>query len=150
MKLALLVLSFLGYVLAAPRPVLQRRNHDVGRRAHSPHRRVYPHDPVAPEVLNSTQAIYSPNWCGAVLSRTTVGCSIALVPFYHNSWAISQATWAAVTGTLTLPTLKAPSGSNTVYASAWVGIDGETCNSGILQAGVDFSLESGRSSYGGQ
>ncbi|KAF8444750.1 hypothetical protein L210DRAFT_3530901 [Boletus edulis BED1] len=45
-----------------------------------------------------------------------------------------------VTGTFTVPS---PSGSAGSAASAWVGIDGDTCQNAILQTGVDGS-------YGGE
>jgi hypothetical protein len=50
-----------------------------------------------------------------------------------------------VTATFTVPT---PSGSGA--ASAWVGIDGDTCGTAILQTGLDFTISSGRVSYDGQ
>jgi hypothetical protein len=62
---------------------------------------------------------------------------------------VLQATWTAVTATFVIPTPSAPSGQSTAYASAWVGIDGDTCGSAILQTGVDFNVESGKVSYDG-
>ena len=49
-----------------------------------------------------------------------------------------------MTGTFTVPT---PSGSGA--ASAWVGIDGDTCETAILQTGVDFTVSGGEVSYDG-
>lgn len=49
-----------------------------------------------------------------------------------------------MTGTIVVPTPSIPSGgsSRTEYAaSAWVGIDGDTCQTSILQTGVDFYVE---------
>ncbi|KAI0129075.1 acid proteinase [Xylariales sp. AK1849] len=66
---------------------------------------------------------YSSNWAGAVLISTG---------------------FTSVTGTIVVPTPKTPSGgsSSTEYAaSAWVGIDGDTCSTSILQTGVDFYVE---------
>jgi len=78
---------------------------------------------------NSTHADYSSNWTGAVLIATT-------------------ATYKTVTGTFTVPTPKAPSGGSGTYsASAWVGIDGDTCGSAILQTGLDFTVSGGSVSY---
>lgn len=38
--------------------------------------------------------------------------------------------------------------TNTQYcASAWVGIDGDTCQTAILQTGVDFCIQNGVTSY---
>lgn len=72
------------------------------------------------ESANVSQVSYSSNWAGAVLVGTG---------------------YKTVTGTITVPTPKEPSGgsSRTEYAaSAWVGIDGDTCSTAILQTGVDF------------
>ncbi|KAF7536000.1 hypothetical protein G7054_g4892 [Neopestalotiopsis clavispora] len=66
---------------------------------------------------------YSTNWAGAVLIGTG---------------------YTSVTGTIVVPTPETPSGgsSRTEYAaSAWVGIDGDTCQTAILQTGVDFYVE---------
>lgn len=41
------------------------------------------------------------------------------------------------------------SGARTYSASAWVGIDGSTCQSAILQTGVDFSARGGAVTYEG-
>lgn len=70
---------------------------------------------------NDTQVSYSSNWAGAVL----IGSG-----------------YKSVTGTITVPTPKLPSGassSQTYSASAWVGIDGDTCSTAILQSGVGKS-----------
>ncbi|KAG8214036.1 peptidase A4 family-domain-containing protein, partial [Butyriboletus roseoflavus] len=67
---------------------------------------------------------YSSNWAGAV-------------------WAEGYGTFTTVTGTFTVPT---PSG-NSGAASAWVGIDGDTCQNAILQTGVDFTVTNGEVSY---
>ena len=49
-----------------------------------------------------------------------------------------------------MPTPKAPSGGSGTYsASAWVGIDGDTCDNAILQTGVDFTVSGGSVSYDG-
>jgi len=66
---------------------------------------------------------YSENWAGAV-------------------YAEGDGTYTAVTGTFTVPT---PSGDGA--ASAWVGIDGDTCDTAILQTGVDFTSDGGEVSY---
>ncbi|KAI0594912.1 putative aspergillopepsin [Biscogniauxia sp. FL1348] len=72
---------------------------------------------------------YSSNWAGAVLIGTG---------------------YTTVTGTIVVPTPKAPSGgsSSTTYSgSAWVGIDGDTCSTAILQTGVDFSIRGSSVSF---
>ncbi|KAJ7736539.1 peptidase A4 family-domain-containing protein [Mycena maculata] len=72
---------------------------------------------------------YSSNWAGA-------------------SWESAAGTYKTVTGTFVVPTPSAPSGGSGSYAaSAWVGIDGDTCDTGILQTGVDFTIDNGRTSY---
>ncbi|KAI1325080.1 peptidase A4 family-domain-containing protein [Xylariaceae sp. FL0255] len=71
------------------------------------------------------ETTYSSNWAGAVLSS-------------------GAGTYTQVQGTITVPTPTGSAGS----ASAWVGIDGDTCGSAILQTGVDFSIDdSGNVSY---
>lgn len=78
---------------------------------------------LTPTISNSSNVEYSTNWAGAVLSE-------------------SAGTWKSVTGTFTVPT---PSGSGS--ASAWVGIDGDTCGTAILQTGLDFTISGGSVSY---
>ncbi|KAJ5615883.1 hypothetical protein N7537_000997 [Penicillium hordei] len=73
---------------------------------------------------------YSTNWSGAVLHGTG---------------------YTSVTGEFTVPKPKLPSGtspSEKTCASAWVGIDGDTCNSAILQTGVNFCIQGDEVSYG--
>ncbi|KAI1326985.1 peptidase A4 family-domain-containing protein [Xylariaceae sp. FL0255] len=62
---------------------------------------------------------YSENWAGAVLSESG---------------------WTKVVGTITVPTPvnTGKSGSG----SAWVGIDGDTCDTAILQTGIDWTISS--------
>ena len=44
-----------------------------------------------------------------------------------------------------------PSGSSGAhYASAWVGIDGDTCGNAILQTGVDFNVDGSTVGYDGK
>lgn len=72
---------------------------------------------------------YSSNWAGAVL----IGSG-----------------YKSVTGTIVVPTPKTPSGgssSQQYSASAWVGIDGDTCQTAILQTGVDFTVQGSRVSF---
>lgn len=72
---------------------------------------------------------------------------------YDSNWAgavVIDSGITQVTGTFTIPTVKEPSGgsSNTEYgASAWVGIDGDTCESAILQTGVEFLVEGTETLY---
>ncbi|EIW79506.1 hypothetical protein CONPUDRAFT_125822 [Coniophora puteana RWD-64-598 SS2] len=73
---------------------------------------------------NVSHVEYSQNWSGAVWESYPTG------------------TFKSVTGTFIVPT---PSGSGS--ASAWVGIDGDTCGSAILQTGIDFNIQDGDVSY---
>jgi hypothetical protein len=90
-------------------------------------RKTHPKIPVEAtidgSITNDTNVEYSSNWAGAVL----IGSG-----------------YTSVTGTITVPTPSIPPGGNshTQYAaSAWVGIDGDTCSSAILQTGVDFYVQ---------
>jgi len=56
-----------------------------------------------------------------------------------------QGTFTSVTGTFTVPTPSGPDGG----ASVWVGIDGDTCGSAILQAGIYVNIQGGKPSYNG-
>lgn len=72
---------------------------------------------------------YSSNWAGAVLIGTG---------------------YTGVTAEFTVPTPSLPSGASSkkqYCASAWVGIDGDTCSTAILQTGVDFCIEGSTVSY---
>jgi len=85
-----------------------------------------------PDVItNNSNVEYSSNWAGAVLVAT-------------------DAEYTDVAGTFTVPTPSVPSGgtSNREYsASAWVGIDGDTCETAILQTGIDFNVRGSSVSY---
>lgn len=81
------------------------------------------------ETNGTADVSYSSNWAGAVLIGTG---------------------FTKVTGTFVVPVPAEPSGgkSTTEYAaSAWVGIDGDTAQNSILQTGVDFYVENGKTSY---
>jgi hypothetical protein len=138
-----LVAAFLGAALALPQP---GQNIDLGdgvtliprkpgKHVRRPGRKSNPNSPVSglsaakvKAIDNSSHPEYSTNWAGAVL------------PGAYNS----------VTGTITVPTAKPPSGgsSSTQYAaSAWVGIDGYTCSQPIIQTGVDVYVTDGAVRY---
>lgn len=80
----------------------------------------------------TTQVEYSTNWAGAIQTSTN---------------------FDYVTGTIVVPTPSAGSSGGVkaslegYSASAWVGIDGDTCDTAILQTGVDFTYESGSVSF---
>ncbi|KAJ4415151.1 hypothetical protein N0V82_007521 [Gnomoniopsis sp. IMI 355080] len=75
---------------------------------------------------NNTYVEYSSNWAGAVISTTGV---------------------TSVTGTVTVPSLSSSSGNTETAGSAWVGIDGDTCQTAILQTGIDWYVEGSSVSY---
>ncbi|KAJ7041948.1 aspergillopepsin [Mycena alexandri] len=84
---------------------------------------------IKPE--NTSHVAFSSNWAGAAFESPAN-------------------TYKSVTGTFVVPTPKVPSGkstSGTYAASAWVGIDGDTCGSAILQTGIDFTISGGRVSF---
>ncbi|KAH9940060.1 aspergillopepsin [Epithele typhae] len=84
---------------------------------------------LSAEFTNSSNVDYSSNWSGAVLVAST-------------------ATYKSVTGTFTVPSPKEPSGGSGEHsASAWVGIDGDTCGTAILQTGLDFTISGSSVSY---
>lgn len=79
---------------------------------------------------NTAHVDYSSNWSGAVLEQPSSG--------YFKS----------ATGRFTVPTPKHVGSGGTQSSSAWVGIDGDSCASGLLQAGIDFTVDaSGDVSY---
>ncbi|TGO43185.1 hypothetical protein BHYA_0003g01410 [Botrytis hyacinthi] len=73
------------------------------------------------EVTNKTDVSYSSNWAGAVLVGTG---------------------YTSVTGTFV-----APSPSTAGSGSAWVGIDGDTCGTAILQTGIDWTKSGSSITY---
>jgi hypothetical protein len=107
---------------AAPRSLGDRLARRRAGRQSQPNHRI---DAVESLVSNTSEVSYSSNWAGAVWDSYPAG------------------TFTAVTGTFTVPT---PTGSDGA-ASAWVGIDGDTCGTAILQTGVDFTISGGEVSY---
>ncbi|KAE8847423.1 hypothetical protein PTNB73_03570 [Pyrenophora teres f. teres] len=80
---------------------------------------------VAESADNTTAHVqYSSNWSGAVLEQPSSGY------------------FTTATGRFTVPTPKHVGSGGDQAASAWVGIDGDTCGSGLLQAGIDFTVSS--------
>jgi len=68
---------------------------------------------------NETDVTFSSNWSGVVLTSPPSG-----------------QTFTKVVGTFNVPTA-----SGQGAASAWVGIDGDTAQSAILQSGIDFDAD---------
>ncbi|KAK4541195.1 hypothetical protein LTR36_008269 [Oleoguttula mirabilis] len=124
-----------GVAIAAPSKLQQMRHERHQKRVAEGRRSLRPLAVNATSIEdvvvanNPKEVTYSSNWAGAVI----VGTSIT-----------------EVTGTFTVPTVTIPSGGNskTEYgAAAWVGIDGDTCGTAILQTGVDFLIEGTETEY---
>jgi hypothetical protein len=84
---------------------------------------------------NTSDVEYSENWSGMAITSPPSG-----------------QTFNAVSGKFTVPAPSAPSGvaatDGEYSASAWVGIDGNTYSTAILQTGLDFTVStSGAVSY---
>jgi hypothetical protein len=76
---------------------------------------------------NTSDVQYSENWSGAAITSPPSG-----------------QTFNAVSGKIIVPTPSVPSGVESTdgeyAASAWVGIDGNTYSTAILQTGLDFTV----------
>jgi len=120
--LLLVNILLLSPVLAAPARGLGVR---VQRRAEGrqsdPLSPVTPNTFKAPDTDSSEHIEYSSNWAGAILEY-------------------GAGSWKTVTGTFVVPTPKLNPGQTWASASAWVGIDGDTCQHAILQTGIDFTV----------
>ncbi|GAB7329390.1 hypothetical protein MBLNU13_g01174t1 [Cladosporium sp. NU13] len=124
------LLAFAGAALAAPTGSERRVARMARRATGNKHNR-----PMAPNTqniadiieipVNTTHVQYSSNWAGAVIISSGI---------------------TSVTGTFIVPSDKSDSSSGS-SASAWVGIDGDTCGSAILQTGIDFTYSGGRTTY---
>jgi len=70
-----------------------------------------------------------------------------------TNWAGAAVTTTGVTevvGTFTIPQPTVPAGGSTrteFCGAAWVGIDGDTCQTGLIQTGVFWCVENGAFSY---
>ncbi|KIK61929.1 hypothetical protein GYMLUDRAFT_72971 [Collybiopsis luxurians FD-317 M1] len=80
------------------------------------------------EAANNATIQYSGNWSGAVLTSPPAG-----------------ETFTTAAGTFTVPTMVT---GGTGAAAAWVGIDGDTFATAILQAGVFFEVSGDTVTYG--
>ncbi len=61
-----------------------------------------------------------------------------------SGYAVTGATYTAITGQWTVPTVQATSGNT--YSASWIGIDGFS-NSSLIQTGTGQDYTSGRASY---
>ncbi|CAN8095609.1 unnamed protein product [Discula destructiva] len=75
---------------------------------------------------NNTHTAYSQNWAGAILVNSG---------------------FTSVTGTITVPTPTSANNGQESAGAAWVGIDGNTCTSAILQTGIDWYVQGSTISY---
>lgn len=122
MKLLTLASTLLlaGSALAAPGTAMRRERNlkrAAGRKG-NPMIRVDAPEGMSTDIANVE---YSSNWAGAILIGTG---------------------YTSVTGTFTVPQ---PSTAGS--GSAWVGIDGDTCDTAILQTGVDWTKSGSSYSY---
>ncbi|OLN96029.1 Aspergillopepsin-2-like protein 1 [Colletotrichum chlorophyti] len=117
MKFSVLVLAAAGLAAAAPgTKLIPRDTSPLTPRSSRARFSSAPNKRLSLESLESLDknVDYSSNWAGAVKIGTG----------YNH-----------VTGTITVPDV---SGSPGAAASAWVGIDGDTCQTAILQTGISF------------
>jgi len=119
--------------LAAPGTAARRARHEARKAGDLRSHPFIPSNTSSSSQVNGPsteqQVSYSENWSGAAL----VGSN-----------------YTGITGTFVVPTPQAPSGgsSSTTYsASAWVGLDGYTCTSAILQTGIDLTVQNGKPSF---
>jgi len=138
MKLSFDVLSIVLFgtlAVAAPLTAKRQERHESRRFQVARSEGRLSHPPYVPgtdKILHlnkSSKEEYSSNWAGAVLIGTG---------------------YTAVTAEFTVPTPSIPTGGSTnkqYCASAWVGIDGDTCGTAILQTGIDFCIQGGSVSY---
>ncbi|EEA28697.1 hypothetical protein TMatcc_002948 [Talaromyces marneffei ATCC 18224] len=110
-----------GSAVASPlsQRVARRNRHGISR----------PNARVTGTRLDQKNNDQSTNWSGAVLVDSG---------------------FTKVSGSVVAPTASIPSGGDdtTQYcASVWVGIDGDTCQSALLQTGFDFCIQGGSVSY---
>lgn len=127
MKFTAAIASAILAGTAVASPLAQRvqaRNHARHPHAPSPNRRV-----DAPSKNGTYHQQSSTNWAGAVLEGQG---------------------WTTVSGSVTAPTPQLPPGadpSQQYCATAWVGIDGDSCQTSLLQTGVDFCISGGEPSF---
>lgn len=112
-----------GSAVAAPGTALRRARNaarSVGKTNHG-NPLIHAEAPANVPHTDASNVQYSTNWAGAVLIGTG---------------------YKSVTGTFTVPT-PTTAGSG----SAWVGIDGDTCGTAILQTGVDWTKSGSSITY---
>ncbi|KAA8649272.1 hypothetical protein EYZ11_005528 [Aspergillus tanneri] len=132
MKFSPVLISTLLASSAISAPLTEKRRARNVARLLSDRRSNRPFKPDTQEVLQlnkTSHEQYSSNWAGAVL----IGSG-----------------YTSVTGEFVVPKPSVPSGGSSggqYCASAWVGIDGDTCSSAILQTGIDFCAQGSSVSF---
>ncbi|KIK61928.1 hypothetical protein GYMLUDRAFT_96327 [Collybiopsis luxurians FD-317 M1] len=111
-------------VWAIPRELSRRTGHHS-----SPLSRSAGPQTETTEAANNATIQFSGNWSGAVLTSPPAG-----------------ETFTTASGTFTVPTMVTGNGDGA--AAAWVGIDGDTFPTAILQAGVFFEVSGDTVTYG--
>ena len=125
MKYAVAITALAGLAVAAPSKSLVQRTSSTNAQSRNPANRSRssalfgsaPNNRISTshtDDVTTQDSATSGNWAGAV----QVGSG-----------------YTSVTGTITVPQV---SGNSQDAASAWVGIDGDTCQTAILQTGVSF------------
>ena len=121
-----------GAALAAPRPSSAERLKERIARRSSGIRKTTPPKFITGNTNGpeNTDADQSTNWSGVVYKSVPDGTA-----------------FTAVSATFVVPEPQSTGGGGSQAASAWVGIDGDTCGSAILQTGVDFNVQGSDVSY---
>ncbi|ETS86114.1 hypothetical protein PFICI_04139 [Pestalotiopsis fici W106-1] len=109
MKFSAAILGLVGIATALPQNIPAVAPRQLTRRTGG-----RPQHFSSPISRNTSYPQYSSNWAGSVQIGTG---------------------FTKVQGTITVPDV---SGSSDSAASAWVGIDGDTCSTAILQTGISF------------
>ncbi|KAI9733561.1 MAG: hypothetical protein M1834_003163 [Cirrosporium novae-zelandiae] len=125
-------LIFTASIWAAPHPELAKERYVQirnMRRSSSAISAVGPKPPLDIHESPFSGVSYSSNWCGAVITSPPTGENFTEV---SGNWALP---------TLSVPT-DASSSSEYWYNSEWVGIDGDTYQNAILQAGTLSYIDS--------
>jgi len=110
-----------GSAIAAPGTAIRAERHRKRAANRSGNPMIKSDGPAGVAATNISNVDYSTNWAGAVLIGTG---------------------YTSVTGTFTVPTP-----STTGSGSAWVGIDGDTCDTAILQTGIDWTKSGSSITY---
>ncbi|KAJ3907270.1 aspergillopepsin-2 heavy chain [Lentinula edodes] len=123
------ILSCSALIFSSAARALPRRFSDHVSRRSNPSSRIEGPQPQTAGTSSNATIQYSGNWSGAVLVSPPTG-----------------ETFNSAVGTFTVPSMPSVNGNGA--AAAWVGIDGDTFATAILQAGVFFSVTDETVEYG--